>query len=94
LFFLIITGYFRKFDLHETSPHSTLICALDCSSQRHLAAHYHFDKSTEGSLLAHALGDSAVWQVERLIIMMKPLHLIGLCKKETDDPTDIIDRNA
>jgi hypothetical protein len=36
--------------------------------KRHLAAHHHF-----GSLLAHALGDSAVWQVERLIIMMKPL---------------------
>jgi hypothetical protein len=62
--------------------------------KRHLAAHHHFDKSTEGSLLAHALGDSAVWQAERLIIMMKPLYLIGLCKKETDDPTSVIDCNA
>jgi hypothetical protein len=32
--------------------------------------------------------------VEGSIVMMKPLHLVGLCKKETDDPTGAIDSNA
>jgi hypothetical protein len=48
----------------------------------------------EGTLLAQALGDPAVWQMERLIVIVKPLHLIQLCQKEPDNPASMIDGNA
>jgi hypothetical protein len=91
---LSVATDFCKADFYEARRHFAPIFPFDRGSEWRMTAHYHFDEILEGPLITPSLGDPAVWQMKRLIIMEKTLHLLWFYQEETDDPVGTIGRNA
>src|SRR5947209_8111480 len=77
-----IRPQFLEAHLHETRRHSGLIRSFHRCSHRYFSVHHLLNQGAKDALLTLALGDRGIAQMERLIVSMKPFHLVRLDQQE------------